>query len=643
MGNALSHKLTPFLLIVGAALFSFGLTLTVDEFIWDDHPMIETNPFVREASVRNVIHAFSGDVFEGRGDEYYRPLQTLQNLLDFQLWELNARGYHLTNLAYHTAAACLLFVLIRRLVRDENIALISALCFAVHPVVIEQLLIIAGRAEIMALAFTVGAMVSVTQKGCWRLPVSTLLYALACLSKESGIVFPLFVLLIGWLKPRYRVPRYYYLGYGAVAAGYLVLRSFAVSSGYLMRLKDVQPLLVVRDLPVIVFEYVRIILLPLDLHSHRLFRPFGWYSLIGYAGLGLIGLFYWRLRSKLFRFGCLWFLVGVSPKIPLLLFQLGLSHPQMLDHWVYPSAVGVFIVMAMWVSRLNSKRVTASIVVVVLLFWSGVSWANTIGRGTDKKMYLWALQYPTSAIVRHNLALIYLSEGNLAEAEKLASAALAMWSDPANALLLARVKHRLGENEEALKIVTEWAGRTPDYAPLLVTRASIVRGEEGLRDLYSVLRRNPRDIEAWALLAEINGELEHVDQYKAALQKMVEIDPSYPGVRHAQSLAAVNDYTRMFYDGELTELYRYFTDEMKTVLPLAQLNAVRDEMLSKYGHEIHVVGQDDETRGEYRGFVRWARFDGYDGVIELQWILQQDDSIAAFFVRPADRPPGSSE
>ena len=51
-----------------------------------------------------------------------------------------------------------------------------------------------------------------------------------------------------------------------------------------------------------------------------------------------------------------------------------------------------------------------------------------------------------------------------------------------------------------------------------------------------------------------------------------------------------------------------------------------------------VLGEESQQKGEYRGFVRWARFEKFDGVIEVLWILREDDSIAGFYVRPAERP-----
>ena len=100
-------------------------------------------------------------------------------------------------------------------------------------------------------------------------------------------------------------------------------------------------------------------------------------------------------------------------------------------------------------------------------------------------------------------------------------------------------------------------------------------------------------------------------------------------------LDVVRAYTAQFYAGDLQELHGRFTEEMQQSFPLGQLKALHDQVRSQYGEEIEVIGEEAQTRGEYRGFARWARFDKYDGVIEVQWILREDDSIAGLFVQPA--------
>jgi hypothetical protein len=106
-------------------------------------------------------------------------------------------------------------------------------------------------------------------------------------------------------------------------------------------------------------------------------------------------------------------------------------------------------------------------------------------------------------------------------------------------------------------------------------------------------------------------------------------EPEPPG------LAAVREYTEMFYRGELDPLFDRFSEEMREVLPRERLGALYDHAVKEFGREARIIGQDAQTKGDYRAFVRWARFDGTRDVIEIQWILRPDDTVAGFYIRPA--------
>jgi hypothetical protein len=105
-------------------------------------------------------------------------------------------------------------------------------------------------------------------------------------------------------------------------------------------------------------------------------------------------------------------------------------------------------------------------------------------------------------------------------------------------------------------------------------------------------------------------------------------------------LEAVRRYTGMFYRGELEQLFENFSPEMRNeILPLAKLRELREFVREEYGEEVEVVGEDSQTRGDYRGFARWARFSKHEGLIEFQWILRSDDTVAGLLVRAARPKP----
>jgi hypothetical protein len=106
------------------------------------------------------------------------------------------------------------------------------------------------------------------------------------------------------------------------------------------------------------------------------------------------------------------------------------------------------------------------------------------------------------------------------------------------------------------------------------------------------------------------------------------------------ALPLVRELTGQFYRGELAKLHKRFSTEMKATLTLERLTELRAKVEKDYGKEVEVLGEDWQYRGNYRGFVRWARFDRYPGPIEVIWMLHKDDDqVAGLFVQPAQNQP----
>ena len=101
--------------------------------------------------------------------------------------------------------------------------------------------------------------------------------------------------------------------------------------------------------------------------------------------------------------------------------------------------------------------------------------------------------------------------------------------------------------------------------------------------------------------------------------------------------ARVHEYTDLFYEGSLDVLYEKFSEEMREALSMTQFVRLHAHMRANFGKETSVVAEETQTKGDRRGFVRWAHFDNTDEIIEIQWILRPDDAVAGFFLRPATR------
>ena len=102
-----------------------------------------------------LYDVFFPTVAEGR---YYRPLLILTYYLDKEIWSLSASIMHLENVLLHLVNALLVFTFARNLLLEEErqtsfAPLVAALCFALHPLVVEPVSWISGRSDVLAATF----------------------------------------------------------------------------------------------------------------------------------------------------------------------------------------------------------------------------------------------------------------------------------------------------------------------------------------------------------------------------------------------------------------------------------------------------------------------------------------------------------
>jgi hypothetical protein len=154
----------PRLAVALAALLPFLLTLG-NPPIQDDGWAALDNPLT--FSLRNAgrifrePYGFAGEATLGGP---YRPVVTLSYALNYAVHGRWPPGYHLVNVALHVLASLLVLTLARRLVaaaasgQAPRLACLAALLFAVHPAHVEAVATIAGRNELLAACFALGAL-----------------------------------------------------------------------------------------------------------------------------------------------------------------------------------------------------------------------------------------------------------------------------------------------------------------------------------------------------------------------------------------------------------------------------------------------------------------------------------------------------
>jgi hypothetical protein len=159
-----------------------------NHFALDDGTIIVFNPLVHSPS--GTWRAFAHPYWPVPGGYLYRPLPIATYAFDSLIG--GAWWYHLVNIVWHAGATIAVAALARRW-RGDAAGLIAGLLFAVHPVHVEAVANVIGRAELMAALFSLLAVYAALVRRSVRW--STVALALGILSKENAVVVPV---LVAW-------------------------------------------------------------------------------------------------------------------------------------------------------------------------------------------------------------------------------------------------------------------------------------------------------------------------------------------------------------------------------------------------------------------------------------------------------------
>lgn len=302
---------------------------------------------------------------------YWQPLTWLSYQLDAQLYGLNPRGFHLTNLLLHCVCSLLLFITLRRMTAAFWRSLVVAALFALHPLQVETVAWIAERKGLLSSLFLMLALLAYVrhaERPSWlRFALVALCYALGLMAKSMVITLPALLLLLD-VWPLRRVRLMSFVGepdgdgpfplqaWHRVILEKLLLLPFAAVSALLTVLAQGQGgnmwtaeqyTLGARfaHVGVSYVAYLRKALIPSDLavfYPHPLTYP-AWLVLLSVVLLAsLTGLCLWRfIKAPWLLVGWLWFTGMLLPVIGFL--QTG--DQAMADRYTYLPLIGVFVAL----------------------------------------------------------------------------------------------------------------------------------------------------------------------------------------------------------------------------------------------------------------------------------------------------------
>lgn len=355
------------------------------KFFLDDSVNIVANNYIR--GFTHLKEIFSQDSVAGSGFHlpWYRPMLLLSYAVDYSLWGLNPIGYHVVNILLHIFSAVLLFFIVLKLFKKTSIAFLSGFIFLIHPVQTEAVSYVSGRADLLLVFFLLISFFSFlyltdtsnTKNKAKFLFISLTTFILAMLSKETAVIFPaLLVLYCLALKHEgYKISKSELLllaPYAVLATVYQILRitilnfnntysSFGQDLAYRI-------LMFFKTLPL----YWQKLVWPINLRYHyetqlpiKHLDPQVIISILIIILLVILLKFY-RVHRKLLLFGFGWFFISMGPASGILIpinFIIG-------ERWLYLSAIGLFIVIAVLIVKLLdylSQYKTWKTIIILLL------------------------------------------------------------------------------------------------------------------------------------------------------------------------------------------------------------------------------------------------------------------------------------
>lgn len=420
------------IILISATFFCY-LPLRYNDFVtYDDYDYIVNNTQIHSGlNMENIRWAFSTSYFS-----YWHPLVWISHMADIELFGLNPKGHHLTNLFFHMANTVLLFLCLRLMTGGVWQSVFVAVLFCLHPMSVDSVAWAAERKNVLSTFFWFLLLIFyfyyVRRPVLLRYLSVLAAFVLGLMSKPMLVTVPFLLLLLDyWPLGRFKEGKI--VGMPSLIVEKIPL--FIISGASLM----------IAIVPQVALGTV----IPLDMlpMSARIIRAIN--SCTGYlvhmvSPLRLTVLYpyiifwpWWQTAiSSVFLVSATAAAVAVRKKYPYLLvgwfwylgtlvpvlqiFQVNVS--PMADRYTYVPLVGIFIVIAwgMWdISQgiLKNKALYIALIISAGAVLGVFTWRQTQYWRDSGTLYKHAIDVTELNYMAYNNYGVYLmGSGNVDEA-----------------------------------------------------------------------------------------------------------------------------------------------------------------------------------------------------------------------------------
>ena len=503
-----------------SVLLIFCLTLIIysnslgGEFIYDDEYFIVKNINIRNfGNISSLFFNPAAVAFAELARDVYRPLTTFSYMIDYFLWRLDTFGYHLVNVLFHSFNAILLFLFLFAMFGEIELALLTSLIFAIHPVQTEVVSWISGRSSVLFLFFYLAALLFyvrfLRESKKIYFVLSVLLYLFSLLSKEMAVTLPLLLIACdahffnkdGLRKKIYRYLPYFFMTFLFLALRYHVLGRMSQCGWW-----GGSPYYTFLTMSWVIMEYIKLMLIPVKLCAFYVLDVSRTAAetkvILSIAALvaifSILPVIFRRSRKASFA---IWFffitILPVSNIVPL--------RALMAERFLYLPLIGFSMLMALFIENIgsisskNRKVVVVSAASILIAAYS----FRTMERNRDWRDSVTISRriielYPLNPWGLTSLSTSYLDKKMYDDAVKSARKAIAV---------------------------------SPYYAPpwhaLGFCYLEMERYGDAIRILNQALKLEPRNLETMNSLGVAYGKTKRYDDAVKLFEQSIAVDPTF--------------------------------------------------------------------------------------------------------------------
>jgi tetratricopeptide (TPR) repeat protein len=527
-------------LITAITLIAY-FPVTGNGFIWDDRQNVTDNQLLRTAEGLRQTWV------NPRAAIQYYPLTYTGFWIEYQLWGLQPRGYHVVNVLLHALNAFLIGVLLARL--SVPGAWLAAVIFAVHPVHVESVAWITELKNVLSGFFFLSAFIVYLRfmNGAahrWRFyGFALFLFVCALLSKTAAIVLPGALLLVLWWKQE-RVGREHILPLIPffLAAVFMAAltnwvekhHSGALGSGWQLSWAE-RSIIAGR----VVWFYASKLIWPFPLifiYPRWQIDEAVWSQYLFPVAAVAVILILWFLRKRLGKgpFVAVFFFVGALVPVPAFFNLYFMRFSYVTDHFQYLPSIGLIaLISAIAAKVLHRQQLLITATVPTIAALTALSWQHCqVFRDNETIWQDTIAKNPACWMAHNNLGLLLRENGDVQGAIQHYESAIQIKPDYDEAHYnLGNVFSQTGRLQDAIMHYKQALQIRPDYLAvhnnLAFALIQVGKVQDAIAHLEEAVRLNSNSAEAHfnlgLALANQGKPDEAIGQIGAALQ----LNPGY--------------------------------------------------------------------------------------------------------------------